>query len=92
MALARCDRVASVERRDPVVTRWPEHAMRQRLLLVDAGLGVALAVLVLVLAPGLAVAAIIAIGVLLVMGVTYAVGARRSRARRSSPSRPLWRR
>ena len=40
--------------------------------LVDVAIGVAVAILVLILAPGYAVVAIIAIGVLLVVGVSFA--------------------
>jgi hypothetical protein len=59
--------------------------VRHRTLIVDAGVAVAVAALVLILAPGLAVAGMIAIFVLLVCGLSLALdagAARRGRARR----------
>jgi hypothetical protein len=67
-------------------------------LLVDTGIALALTVLVLILLPGLAVVAILALFVLVVYGVSFAVvGWRRRRARlarrrASRPHRPLPRR
>ncbi len=55
--------------------------------LVDVAIGVAVATLVLILAPGYAVVAIIAIAVLLVVGVSFAVtGWRSRRAGRRRPA------
>lgn len=61
--------------------------MRRRALLIDAALGALFAVLILILAPGLAIAAMIAITVLLAGGVSYAVQAR-GRGRRRRGRRP----
>jgi len=69
--------------------------MRRNTLLVDLAIAVALTVLVLIISPGLAVVAIIALLVLLVCGVSFAaVGWRRRRARHRAPRsrRPLPRR
>ncbi len=63
--------------------------MRSNLLLVDAGIAALAAIVVLILAPGLAVVAIIALVVLVVCAISLLVGRLRSRAqRRSVRSRP----
>jgi uncharacterized protein HemY len=69
--------------------------MRRNTLLVDLAIAVALTVLVLIIAPGLAVVAIIALLVLLVCGVSFAVMGwrrRRGRHRAARSRRPLPRR
>lgn len=67
------------------------------MLLVDIALAVAAAILVLILAPGLAIVAILALAVLLVCAVSFAiagwrgrrtVGRRGSRASRRPAGRP----
>ena len=64
-------------------------AVRSNLLLVDAGIAALAAIVVLILAPGLAVVAIIALVVLVVCAISLLVGRLRSRAqRRSVRSRP----
>jgi hypothetical protein len=50
-----------------------------RTLIVDAGVAVAVAALVLIVAPGLAVAGMIAIFVLLLCGLSLALDARAAR-------------
>lgn len=61
--------------------------MRRNVLLVDVVIALALAGLVLILAPGLAIVAIVAVVALLVCGVSFAIaGARKRRsARRRRP-------
>jgi hypothetical protein len=62
--------------------------VRNRTLLIDAALVVVTATAVLVLSPGLAVVAIIAILVLLVCGISFgagALGGRRRAVRRRRP-------
>jgi uncharacterized protein HemY len=72
--------------------------VRRNTVLVDAAIAVALTVLVLIIAPGLAVVALLALLVVVVCGVSFAVvGWRRRRARlarrrASRPHRPLPRR
>ena len=68
--------------------------MTRNTLLVDLAIAVAITLVVLVILPGLAVVAIVAAAVLLVCGVSFAVGAwRRRRARyRSRPRRAVARR
>ncbi len=53
--------------------------MNRRLLLIDLGIAVVAAIVVLVITPGLAVAGILALLVLLVYGVSWAVNRRRRR-------------
>lgn len=63
--------------------------MRRRTLAVDVGIAALLAALVLIIAPGLAIAAILAILVVLVCAISFAVDAR---ARRRRPPRAQTRR
>lgn len=65
-------------------------AVRRRLLLIDLAVGLLLAIVVLIIAPGLAIVAIIAIVALIACGITFAIGARRGRSRgpRTAPRRP----
>jgi len=63
--------------------------MRRNTLLVDAAIALAVTALVLILAPGLAVVAILALLALVVCGVSFAVaGWRRRRARRHARRHP----
>jgi hypothetical protein len=64
----------------------------RRLLLIDAGIAVVLAALVLIISPGLAVTGMIAIFVLLVCGISIALQSRRARRRSRRSSRPASRR
>jgi hypothetical protein len=60
---------------------------------VDAAIAVALTIFVLIVAPGLAVVAILAVAVLLVCAVSWALtGRRRRREYRRPPRRPAARR
>jgi len=59
--------------------------VRRNLLLIDTALAVALAAIVLIVAPGLAVAGIIAVLVLFVCGISFGVG--RVRRGRRAPRR-----
>lgn len=61
--------------------------MKDRTVLIDAGLAVLAAVLVLILAPGLAIVALIAILVLLAGAVRFVLLARRHRSRGKRPAR-----
>lgn len=63
--------------------------MRRNTLLVDVAIALAVAGLVLILAPGLAVVAILVAVVLLVCGVSFAISGWRARLwpRRSSRAR-----
>lgn len=59
------------------------HARRRRLRLIDLALGLVLALLAIVLAPGLAIVALLALVGLLACGASFAVGRiRRRRAGR----------
>jgi hypothetical protein len=58
-----------------------------RTLLIDVGIAVAVAVIVLIVSPGLAITAIIAILVLLVCGISLLFDARRAGSRKSRPPR-----
>ena len=69
--------------------------MRRNTLLVDAAIALAIAGLVLIVSPGLAVVAILAVAALVVCGASFAVAAWRGRrARRRAPRsrRPVPRR
>jgi hypothetical protein len=67
--------------------------VRTNTVLVDAAIAVALTVLVLIIAPGLAVVALVALFVLVVCGVSFAVvGWRRHRARLARRRAPRSRR
>lgn len=69
--------------------------MRRNTLVVDVAIALAIAGLILIVAPGLAIVAILAVLALLVCGASFAaVGWRRRRARRrvASSRRPLARR
>jgi len=60
--------------------------VRRNILLTDVAIALALAGLVLILSPGLAIVAILAVAVLVVCGVSFAVGGvRRRRVRRRMP-------
>jgi ABC-type bacteriocin/lantibiotic exporter with double-glycine peptidase domain len=63
--------------------------MRRNTLLVDAGIAVVLAILVIVISPGLAVVGLLAILVLLVCAVSFGVDRLRRRRRRTNPAREL---
>ena len=64
-----------------------------RALLVDVAIAVALTIVVLIVSPGLAVVAILAVAVLLVCGVSFAiVGWRRRRGVRQTRRRTVARR
>jgi hypothetical protein len=71
-----------VHRRRAAAGRSPiGRARRRRLRLIDLGLGVALALLAILLAPGLAIVALLALVGLLACGASLAVGrVRRRRA------------
>jgi hypothetical protein len=58
--------------------------MRRNVLAIDAGIAVVLALLVLIISPGLAVAGMIAILILLVCGVSFALESRAARGRRTN--------
>lgn len=60
--------------------------MNRNTLLIDAAIAVILAIVAIVVAPGLAVVGLLAILVLLVCAVSFAVDRRRKR--RSTASRP----
>ena len=58
--------------------------MSRRILLIDLGIALVLAILVLIISPGVAVAAMIALAVLVVCGVSFALDAwRRPRRMRT---------
>ena len=61
--------------------------MSRNTLLIDAGVAALLAILVLVIAPGLAVVGLLALLVVIVCGVSFAFDLRRRRSRRSAPTR-----
>lgn len=61
--------------------------MRRNTLLVDAGIAVVLAILVVVISPGLAVVGLLALLVLLVCAVSFAIDLRKRR--RSNPLNDL---
>jgi drug/metabolite transporter (DMT)-like permease len=65
--------------------------VRRNVLLVDVAIALALAGLVLILSPGLAIVAIVAVAALLVCGVSFAIAGVRSR-RSARHRRPLARR
>jgi hypothetical protein len=50
--------------------------------MIDLGIAIALAVIVLIVSPGVAVAGMIAALVLVICGVTFAIGAKRRPRRR----------
>ena len=56
--------------------------MRQRALIIDVGLAVVVAILILIVSPGLAVTAIVAVILLVGFGVQGAVRGRRQRRAR----------
>ena len=60
--------------------------MRNHVLLTDAAIALVVALLILVLSPGLAVTGVLALLVLLVCGVSWAIGRRRRGPRRPQPS------
>jgi hypothetical protein len=61
--------------------------VRRNLLAIDAGIAAVLALLVIIISPGLAVAGMIAILILLVCGVSFALDSRAARARRAKAVR-----
>jgi uncharacterized membrane protein len=61
--------------------------MKTRLLTIDAAIALALAIAVLIISPGAAITAILAIFVLLVCTVSFVFDGRRTRVRRSSRAR-----
>jgi ABC-type bacteriocin/lantibiotic exporter with double-glycine peptidase domain len=54
--------------------------VRQRALIIDVGLAVVVAIIILIVSPGLAVTAIVAVILLVGFGVQGAVRGRRQRA------------
>lgn len=62
--------------------------MTRNPLVIDLGLALVAAVLILVLAPGLAVAGLIALAVLVVAAVSFVRQSRRRRARTVARTRP----
>jgi hypothetical protein len=70
--------------------------VRRRILIVDLGIAAVVAIVVLIVSPGLAVAGLIAVAVLLVCAITWLVDVRRwwrgshrsRRAPRQPPRRP----
>lgn len=64
--------------------------MRRNTLLIDVGIAGALAIFVVIVAPGLAVVGLLAILVAAVCGVSFALDLRRRRSR--PPRRPVRRR
>jgi Flp pilus assembly protein TadB len=65
--------------------------MRSNPLLVDLAIAVALTIFVLIVTPGLAVVAILAVAVLVVCGISWVFAGRRRRRRayRRPPRRPI---
>lgn len=61
--------------------------IRQRVLLVDVAIAAVLAILVLVLSPGLAIAGIVGMVVVLVCVISFVFDARRAGSRRVRPPR-----
>ncbi len=59
--------------------RAPAHARRRRPRLIDLGLGLVLALVAIVLAPGLAIVALLALAGLLACAASFAVGRIRRR-------------
>ncbi len=60
--------------------------MRRNTLLVDAGIAVLLAILTLIVAPGLAVVGMIALLVVVICAVSFVLDGRRHRPRRARTS------
>jgi F0F1-type ATP synthase assembly protein I len=56
-------------------------------LLIDAGIAAVLAILVLVIAPGLAVVGLLGLLVVIVCGISFAIDVRRRRSHRLAPQR-----
>jgi heme A synthase len=87
LPLAELDTSAAVRRR----RLDSQRVRRRRLLLADLGIGAALGLLCLILTPGLAIAALVALVVLAGMGLAAAAAllrarrARRPGARRRAP-------
>jgi hypothetical protein len=65
--------------------------VNRQVLLIDAGIALLIALLVLILTPGVAVAGLLALLVLVVCAISFAVDARRRRVRPAGP-RPVRRR
>jgi hypothetical membrane protein len=61
--------------------------LNRRVVLIDVGIAAALAVFVLIVAPGVAVAGMIGAFVLVVFGITFARDARRRRRAAVRPRR-----
>lgn len=55
--------------------------MRRNTLLIDAGIAAVLAIFVLIIAPGLAVVGLLAILVVIVCAISFAIDLRRNRSR-----------
>lgn len=62
--------------------------MRNRTLLIDLAIAAVVAIVVLIISPGLAVTAIIALIVLVICGVSLLVSKRRARRTRAPSARP----
>ncbi len=65
--------------------------MNRQLLLADAGIALVIALLVLILTPGVAIAGLLALLVLIICAITFVIDARRRRVRPAG-SRPVRRR
>lgn len=65
--------------------------MNRRILAVDAAIAVAIALFVLIVTPGVAVAGMLALLVIIICAVSFIIDARRARARPAG-SRPVRRR
>ena len=61
--------------------------MSRNTLLIDAGIAALLAIIVIVISPGLAVVGIVALLVVIVCGISFAFDLRRQRSRRLAPRR-----
>jgi hypothetical protein len=61
--------------------------MRRNTLLIDVGIAVLVAIVVLIISPGFAVDAIIALAVIVACAVSFVVDARRGRSRRNARRR-----
>jgi len=61
--------------------------MSRNALLIDAGIAAVLAILVLVIAPGLAVVGLLALLVVIVCAISFVFDLRRRRSHRLSPRR-----
>ncbi len=63
--------------------------LRRNTLAIDAGIAVLIAVLILVISPGLAITGLIALLALLGIGISFLIDSRRSRRRARTRTRPM---